>query len=470
MDTWVYHKKMWWGLSWTQEAREVSEWAGGKETVEVRNANRVYYNDFSGLKSQLERWKSLDYREISTGQGDVLTAIAKGGKADPLTVFSTETAYELIIKANFSTGSMQATPQPLNYVVGCVGPRAQTFFDGYIYWLSRKGPFRATPGGTPQRIGRLLSPMFIDPESGMCKLNPAAALRSQVFYDQDADMIRFLMPMGVSTVMNRHIGWWTLGPEENGDPYHGWFFFSPRAQWMDFTHAMGRIDPDTDAPQTQFLRDSQVVFSDDGVDDDNGFVNQYEVGSRRNGLEGGIIASGAIRALNSTTTNIATDVGFPTAGDGLDGLRLEVVHADGDIDITTVASNTDNDIVPVDELSQNPSGGVFHVGGIPAHWLGWVDHDGEPHAHKDLTHIAFTFNKQSTDPTAVMDITVAAANDFPGTFKIRRTIRTDRNSQKRLVGRVGRFWQYEISNSRPDERFCLTSIDREFKVLARRKR
>ncbi|GAH70133.1 unnamed protein product, partial [marine sediment metagenome] len=80
LDTWVYHKKMWFGLSWGQEARDISERAVGKETPDIRNPNRVYFNDFSDIKSQLERWTPLDYREISTGEGDVLTCIAASDK------------------------------------------------------------------------------------------------------------------------------------------------------------------------------------------------------------------------------------------------------------------------------------------------------------------------------------------------------------------------------------------------------
>jgi hypothetical protein len=483
MDAWSYHKKMWWGLAWGQEARDVSERAVGKETPSVRNTNRVYYNDFSGLKSQLERWTPLNYREISTGEGDVLTAIATGGKNDPLTVFSTETAYVLDVKPNFSTGSMQATPSPLDYTVGCVGPRAWTYVGGQIYWLSRRGPYRAPPGGIPQWIGRNLSPMFIDPESGLCQLNPAAALRSQVAYDQDADMIRFVCPVGSSTRMNRHFGWWTLGPEENGSPYHGWFFFSPPAQWMDFTHAMGRIDPDTAMPETQFQRDNRLVFSDELEEGDWGFVNEYEIGLQRNGLDDGLVATGRCEAA-STVNIIQTDAALFTTGDDCWGMRLEVVHADGTIDIRTIGSNTVNSITPTEPFSQQPDGGTFYIAGVPAYWLSWVDHDGDPFAHKDLTqdhdgdpfahkdltHLYLSFNRQTTDPNAVTDVTVAAANDFPGTFDVRGTVNADRNTHKVLVASVGRFWQYEFSNSRPDERFCLTSLDREFKRLSRRAR
>ncbi len=479
MDAWVYHKTMWWGLSWEQatpgpqQTRMISEWAVnrvtgvGKETPDLRNPNRVYFNDFSDIKSQLERWTPLGYREISTGEGDVLTCIAASDSQ--LTIFSTETAYELVVKPNFNTGSMQAVPRPLDYTVGAVGPRAWVYQGGYIYWLSRKGPYRTTPGGIPQRIGKLLNPMFIDPESGMCQLNPAAALRSQVTYDQDAEMIRFVCPVGVSTVMNRHFGYWTLGPEENGDPYHGWFFFSPRAQWLDYTHAMGAIDAGTGAPETQFVRDARMVFSDEWENGAWGFVNQYEISSRRAGLENGLVATGHCNDT-STVGLINTDAALFDVGDGLWPLRLEVVHTDGTIDITRVFANALNNIQPLDDFSQEPDGGTFYVGGIPAYWLGWVDHDGEPHAHKDLTHIFFSFNKQTTDPDTVIDITVATANDFPGTFKVKRTINANRNTHKKLIGKVGRFWQYEMACSRPDQRFCLTSIDREFLLLEKRAR
>ena len=470
LDSWVYHKGMWWGLAWGvgSGGRSVSERAQNKQLGDVQSSNRVFYNDFSGTKSQLERWKVTDYKEIATGEGDVLTAIATGGKGDPLTVFSTETAYELEVKPNFSTGSMQATPSNLNYTVGGVGPRAWTYQGGYIYWLSRRGPYRATPGGVPQWIGKNLSPMFIDPESGLCQLNPVAALRSQVVYDQDADMIRFVCPVGSSLQMNRHFGYWTLGPEENGSPYHGWFFFSPRAQWLDFTHAMGGIDPVTAAPESQFDRAPRMVFSD-VLPDGSGWVNEYTIRSRRAGLAAGLVATGFCEAA-STVDVIVTDAALYNDGDGLIGMRLELVHADGTIDIRTVAANTLANITPDAPFSQEPDGGTFYVAGIPAYWLSWVDHDGDPYAHKDLTHIFFSFNKQTTDPDTVIDITVATANDFPGTFTVRRTINANRNTHKKLIGKTGRFWQYEMSCSRPDERFCLTSIKREFIITSERAR
>jgi hypothetical protein len=311
--------------------------------------------------------------------------------------------------------------------------------------------------------------MFIDPESGLCQLNPAAAIRSQVFYDQDADMMRFVCPVGSSTLMNRHFGWWTLGPEENGSPFNGWFFFTTKAQWLDFTNAMGGIDADTGFPENQFQRDNRLVFSDELETGDGGYVNQYEIGLQRAGLDAGLVATGFCEAA-STLNNIATDAALFNAGDGLIGMRLEVVHADGTIDVREVGANGLNDITPTEPFSQQPDGGTFYVAGVPAQWLSWVDHDGNPHAHKDLTHLWLSFNRQTTDPNTVTDVTVAAADDFPGTFDIRATVNADRNTQAVLVASVGRFWQYEFSNSRPDERFCLTSIDREFKPLARRQR
>jgi hypothetical protein len=232
---------------------------------------------------------------------------------------------------------------------------------------------------------------------------------------------------------------------------------------------MGGIDAATGFPENQFDRDNRLVFSDEQEAGDWGFVNQYEIGSQRAGLAGGLVATGFCEAA-STVNIIQTDAALFDDGDGLYAMRLEVVHADGTIDVREVGANTVNSITPTEPFSQQPDGGTFYVSGVPAQWVSWVDHDGNPHAHKDLTHLWLSFNRQSTDPDAVTDVTVAAANDFPGTFDVRATVNADRNTQKVLVASVGRFWQYEFSNSRPDERFCLTSLDREFKELARRQR
>jgi hypothetical protein len=466
LDAWVYHKKMWYGLAWEEEARDVSAYATGKQVANVRSTNRVYHNDFSGMKSQLERWLPLNFKEIDTGEGDVLTCLAKS--KENITVLSSETAYMLDPEPNFETGEMEAKPTPLDWTVGCVGPRAYEYVDGYIYWLSRRGPYRARPGGEPEFIGKLVSPMFFDPESGLCKLNPAAALRSQVAYDDTTKMVRFIFPAGVSILMNRHLGYWTEGPQQHGgDIYHGWFRFSTRAQWLDYTHALGRIDPETSAPENQWVRDARLVFSDN-----LGYMYESEPGIQRGGPDAGQIVEG-ICANTSTTTQIDfTADGLYDTGDGLTGMRLEVVYSDGTIDIRTVASNTGVAIVPDVALSQAPDSGSdrFYVAGVPAYWLSWVDHVGDPQAHKDLTHLYVSFNRQTTDPNTVIDMTVAAAEDFPGTFDQRLEVNVDRNTQKLLVGIVGRFFQYEMACSRPDQRFCLTSIERAPKLLERRNR
>jgi hypothetical protein len=464
-DAWVHHKKMWFAIAWEEEARDVSAYATGKQAPNVRSTNRVYHNDFSGFKSQLERWKPDDFEELSTGEGDVLTCLAKG--PDNITVFSTETAYMVTPKANFETSEMEMQPTPLDYTCGCVGPRAWTYVNGYIYWISRYGPYRARPGSEPEFIGKNMSPMFFDPESGLCKLNPAAALRAQAAYDDTAKMVRFIFPVGVSLMMNRHYGWWTQGPQQHGgDIFHGWFRFSPRAQWLDYTHAMGNIDPEFAEPQTQWRRDNRMVFSDN-----LGFISEYEPGLQRGGLAAGAITSGLAEVgANSTVNNIRyAGGGLYDTGDGMAGMRLEVVHTDGTIDLRTVLNNDPNDIVPNEAFSADPDGATFYVAGVPAYWLSWVDHVGDPQAHKDLTHLYVSFNKKTTDPNTVVDMTIAAGEDFPGAPDDRREVNVDRNTYKLLVALVGRFFQYEMACSRPDQRFCLTSIEREPKIISARR-
>jgi hypothetical protein len=316
--------------------------------------------------------------------------------------------------------------------------------------------------------------MFVDPESGMCKLNAAGSLNSYVRYDQMSDQVRFSFPVGNSLRMNRHATWWRSSPELLQDIYHSWFFQSPQMQCMDETHAFGRLDLSTDdgsgnqAPQNQFSRPEFFVWGDA-----DGYIYEFDPRTSRAGLALGQVASGISNEVGngeSTSALVWSGGAFYTGGDGLAGLRLEVRHPDGSVDIRKIASNTNSTIVPVGPFSQAPVEAEFWIAGIPMHWLSWLDHGGAPVDMKKLTHLYFGFNQADLNEDVVGDFAIGHGYTVPSGPSRTGTFPLTRNEWKKAVYRIGRFFRWSLSNTYPDQRFMISYIDRDFKPIARRRR
>ena len=214
---------------------------------------------------------------------------------------------------------------------------------------------------------------------------------------------------------------------------------------------------------TPFDRFPRLVFGET-----DGYINEYDPVLRRGALPHGVPASGTIQA-GSGVNLVITAGGLYTTGDDMQQMRLEVVHTDGTIDVRRVLSNTGVNIVPDVALSQDPSGGLWYVGGIPSYWRSWVDHMGQPAAHKDLIQLYLGYNRETGSTTPVLDVTVVAAHEWPATATVTRTAELDQYREKLLVAAVGRYFTYEVANSRPDERFLLSYIETEEELLDRRK-
>jgi len=352
---------------------------------------------------------------------------------------------------------------PLKWGVGCVAPKGWTYVDGFLYWLSDRGPYRWMAGAIrPQWIGKNLIPMFVDSESGLCQLSEGLRFESEVVYDQDARMIRFIFPCGSTSVLNRHIGYWADAEKFNQEAESGWAFFSTKPQCMDYTNALEPLVGGL--PVTPEDKRPRLIFAEA-----NGYVNEYDPTSRRGALPPGPPATGVVQA-GSGVLLIVTAGGLYTTDDDMQQMRLEVVHADGSIDVRTVASNTGANIVPDAALSQDPTGGTWYVGGIPCYWRSWVDHMGKPAHHKDLNQIYIGYHQESNaaDPP-VLDVTISAAHEWPTTATVTRTAELDQYREKLLVAAVGRFFTYEIANSRPDETILVTYIETDEDLLDRRK-
>jgi hypothetical protein len=434
-------RTQWYGISWDT------------------NTSRVYYNDFRGENSFIERWEVRDYRELSLSGGEMLMGIGKTSRS--LVAFSNIDAYELNVAHGASDVSISV--RPMEWGVGCVAPKGWTYVDGFLYWMSDRGPYRWLAGAIrPQWIGKNLLPMFIDPESGLCQLSEGLRVESEVVYDQDARMVRFIFPCGSSDVLNRHIGYWADAEKYNEDAASGWAFFSPTPQCMDYTNALEPLV--LGVPVTPEDKRPRLVFAEA-----DGYVNEYDPNLRRGALPPGVPARGTALA-GSGLNLIVTPGGLHTTDDGMDGTRLEVVHTDGTIDVRAIANNTGANIVPDAAFSQDPTGGTWYAGGIPCYWRSWVDHMGQPSSHKDLNQLYIGYLRQSAaaDPP-VLDVTVSAAHEWPAAATVTRTAQLDQYREKLLIAAVGRFFTYEIANSRPDETILVSYIETEEDLMDRRK-
>lgn len=234
---------------------------------------------------------------------------------------------------------------------------------------------------------------------------------------------------------------------------------------MDLSSAIDQLD-NTGRPVSGADRQERLV-----VGDADGYMYEYDRAHKRGGLKEGALARGFV-VSGSTTSSLAVGGGLFTTGDGLKGLRVEVLAADGTIQIRTVASNTDGAIVPTVNFDTAPAtDDVWFVGGIPFYWRSWVDHYGDPHMHKSMVDFFVGFKQTGSDDTSeqtlnewILDINVGAG-DFPTSFDRTRTGKLSNYRAKVMISLTGRFFVYELANSRPDEPVLITSLQRDVMAI-----
>jgi hypothetical protein len=430
----------------------------GISWAEGEGMTRLFYNDFTATKSHRERTQALNFRELPLTNGEFLTAVAPIDEG--VVVFSNKDAYMVASQVNQTLGIVTYTLDPLRWGVGAVGPRAWCY-NGWLYFLSERGPYRWRPGlPEPQWIGKNQGPLFIDPMSGMCKLNPAARAKSEVFYDPDADVVRFLFPTGNSTYNNEHFYYWNKPEFNNGNIYQGWFFGQKKVLTADYTHAFGGLNLDTGAPESQLDRAAHMVFGDE-----LGYVYEYDP----------ILTSwvpepmqGYFLATDGTSTTIEVDGGLYTTDDGLAGLMVEVAHlASGTVETRIIASNTSTEITVTEAWDETPvAGDRLWIGGFMSYWRSWLDHGGEPSLSKVSVHLSLGL-QQTGNSDSVVDVTMAAGDDIPGEPLVELTVVMSKNNHKVVSSLVGRWFIWEIANSRPYEPFHLTYIKTDLRALSK---
>ncbi len=442
----------------------VSRSVGAAQQAQPANASRIYWNDFNAENSFVERWSVTGYRELPLPQGEQLTAIASTDSH--LIPFTQRGAYGISVTPNYASGKVSRVSNRLPWNVGCIGAKAHTTVNGWLYFLSDRGPYRFRSGtGNPQWIGKNLLPLFIDPTSGLCKLNPGSRELAEVEFDADANVVRYVFAVGSATTMNRHLMYWVDGDKFLPAPEYGWFFASTRAQCFDFTSSLAGLDGS--ASLTPFQRFPRMIFGDD-----DGFINTYEPTSKRGGLPSGLLTTGAVVTGSTTTSLVCTTTASPllTDGDGLEDLRVEVLYADGHTEVRGIASNTTTAVVPDVAFTTAPTtSATWYIAGIPSFWRSWVDSLGEPHARKTLLHLYLSHQREFDSGTHNLTVTVSSG-DYDLAVERPRTSSLTDYQEKMLISRTGLFFTYDIANTLPDEMFTLTALEAEFRILGEKRK
>jgi hypothetical protein len=415
--------------------------------------HRMWFSD-AGF---FERFRVRSYKDLVVTGGDELTAI---GRTDTTLLVHRGRGGIRVTAIEQGEVRPDLIPTDLPWKAGAVGPAARSSLDGYEYWLSELGPMRWREGlpGT-EWIGKPLAPLFVDPTSGACRLNEEAKELSEVAFDWETATMRFLFASGPNTYPNHWWGYWVYAQNYNKDAESGWAAYSPRAQTMGRTLALAGLTNEG-KPISPQERSERFVFADD-----LGYLYEYDIQSRRGGLPAGTLSKGFVVA-GSTTSVVQVTSGLFTTGDGMKGMRFEIIYASGARETRKILSNTTSAITLETPLPSVPAAGdIFYVGGIPSFWRSWVDHMGSPHSTKRVLHLFAGLQRVSSEPDDDLldwrvDIRVAAGK-FPQTYRRERTATLNLWDRKIPISATGAFWTYEIANSRPDETFVVTNLEVE---------
>lgn len=438
LDAIVEWRDMWYGLSWDE------------------NVARVYFNDFKKHNSFWERRDVRGYIELPLEDGEMLTTCAKTTRS--LVTFSNTEAYEINVTPQAS-GTISRSVQPLKWGVGCVGPKAWCYTKGHLYFLSDLGPQRVRPGGWPQFVGEWVQPLFLDATVGLCNMNEAARFLSEVIYDRDAEVVRWIFPCGGSVTPNRHLAYHLRAEQKTGDYRAGWVALSAQAKTMDYTNVFGVGVP----PIDPIDRRGRLVFADVF-----NYLYEYTPGFlRAGGPPTGSPATGVAGAGSTVNTLVTAAGGLFNVNDGMLGLRLMVIHTDDTVDVRTVLSNTAVNILPTMPFSTAPlAGAIWYVGGIPAFWKSWFDHSGDPTSPKTHLHLHVGYRDTGTDAVLYGVVYAGDFNTGPsGDFDFSLNAARD----KALVNMTARWFAYEFTNSIPDEAFVVTWYRADVKMIGARK-
>jgi hypothetical protein len=335
---------------------------------------------------------------------------------------------------------------------------------------TERGPYRWREGRIePDNIGENLLPIFVDPTSGLCKLNAAGKENSEVNYDWRTNTVAFTFALGDSEKITDHMRYWISSQLINGDFRLGWFPQSTDMQAFDLTSAL--VGFDAGFPESPREKKQEIVWADT-----DGFLYEYQETAKRGGLDAAetaiTTAADPITATQITVVDAVLDGSGP-GSDGLKGLRLEIESqpdASGatTTEVYTIVSSTATTI-DVAAFTRTPvAGDTVRIAGIPAFWRSWYDNFGSPHQHKTMMDFSLGYQDRN-NPNGSISIGIGAG-EFPTTFSRLSSAGMGKYRKKFTVSRTAVFFMYEFANSIPDELFLITDIDREIELVAGRRK
>lgn len=430
------------------------------------SSNRLYFSYFDKAPF-LERWEPLGFLDLEVPEGDVLTAV--GGTDATLLALSQRGTFRISTSATVT--QVQRNVQRLPWHVGCVGPAARITVDGWEYFLSERGPYRWREGLTvPQEIGENLLPIFVDPVSGLCKLNEEFKELSECGFDWNTNTVRFMFPIGPdATRVNTHMAYWISADRINGDYRLGWFRQSPIMLAFDLSSSLVGVDGSGNPESPREVKE-RLVWADEAS-----YVYEYRLSAKRAALGASEIAVTTVDTVPGANVVRVNDTPLFTTGDGLTGMRLEIesqpdANGDTTCEEYNIASNTSNEItIGVPAFIRTPvAGDAVRIGGIQAFWRSWFDHFGEPHQHKTMMEFSLGYQDRN-NPNGTININVMAG-EFPTNFVRFAQAVMSKFRTKFTVSKTAAYYAYEFSNSIPDELFLVTNFEREVSIVPARRR
>lgn len=283
-----------------------------------------------------EEFGILNVFPIESGKGEPITGL--GVLFDRLFIFKRSSIFVL---SGFDEGSFRV--QQLTTGLGCISHFSILAIDGWLYFLSNRGPYR-TNGTTLEWIGKNIYSSFLDFAKDSIDLSTTGHNR------------------------NRHQVWFAMRRTGQSSNDRVLVFDYHQEIWTLFSNLWPQV--------------VEGIIDSEGLDrifwgDDYGFVwrgdanatfNQSDLG--QSGTTFGNI-TGASTAGNLITLTVTGAFGASALSDGWKGCRVVVTDAtDGTEAEARIASNTSTTLVlDVSTLGFTPvSGDGYKVGSIDAHY------------------------------------------------------------------------------------------------------
>lgn len=394
---------------------------------------------FYSASGQPEEFGILNVFNVESGEGEPITGL--GVLFDRLYIFKRTAIYVL---SGFGEADFQI--QQLSAGLGCISHFSIIAIDGWLYWLSERGPYR-TNGSDFEWIGEAIYPTFQ-------ALSKASVDTANAGHNRDRQQVWFAMRTS-STGTNDRVLVYDYGMKV----------------WSLFTNLWPQV--------------LEGIVDDTGTNrifwgDDYGFVwrgdtsnsfNQGDLGEvgttfgtlSATGLAGSFVTITVTGAFAATATN-----------DGWKGSRIIVIDSDGTESEGRILTSTST-VLTIDktlaQLGFTPaSGDGYRVGSITAYWKTKPFALVEPgmYARTEETEVEGIFRLDNNTPVSLTQvrIEVSVATEFSTTFSTPETrdvtvgaAGSDVSSSERMntVARAKRT-QFQVANDFCHEGFEIRTM------------